>query len=101
MTTKNIDVARGILDSIGGALRLNVALGAKEFKAAEYHVEFKIWPIRGINTVRIYLSALGLFDIEFWHIGTTDASCYKSASRVQINENGLKSAMKREVGYFL
>ncbi len=67
----NAEVASSVLASFGGANRLSVMIGAKNFVFGEDYVSFRLpsnFAKNGVNYVKIKLSVMDDFSIEFGKI---------------------------------
>jgi hypothetical protein len=64
--TRNQEIAKVILQQMGGMNRLAVMTGAKDFIAIENGVQFSIGRnAKGVNKVIIKLNGQDLYDVEF------------------------------------
>lgn len=64
--TRNQEIAKIILQQLGGTGRLNIMTGAKNFVAIENGVRFNIGRnAKGVNVVTIVLNASDTYDVEF------------------------------------
>lgn len=67
----NLEVAKTILEQLGGN-KFAVMTGAKNFVGSEQGLMFKIGSnSKGVNKVRIVLTPMDLYDMEFYSVRGT------------------------------
>tara|TARA_R100001460_G_scaffold27881_7_gene55928 strand:+ start:571 stop:882 length:312 start_codon:yes stop_codon:yes gene_type:complete len=101
MTTTNQQIAETILNQLGGARRLAVMIGAKNFVAVENGLTFKIG--RGAKNkathITITLNALDLYDVRFQSV--RGAKVTERGDIAAICWDQLKPAIETATGFFL
>lgn len=96
----SIEIANEIIRQMGGAGRLNVMTGAKNFVASENSVHFRIGRnSKGVNVVRITLNAMDTYDVEYGRIHGLKYTV-KAESKGIYNDM-LKDDFERETGMYL
>lgn len=64
------EVAKAILDQLGGSGRLQAMVGAKDFYLIEEKgIQFKFMRSNKVNFVRIVLTGLDLYTVTFYRLG--------------------------------
>ena len=72
MTTQTMQIAKTILDQMGGTRRLALMTGAKNFMALESGVNFRIGKnAKNVNNVRVTLTPDDLYTVEFGKVWGT------------------------------
>lgn len=95
------DVARVILQQMGGLGRLQAMLGAKNFTSTENSVQFR-WPnkerARG-NAVKITLQPSDTYDMEFFNLSGSSAKSVKKYDDIYADK--LVDVFEKQTGWFL
>lgn len=86
---RDLDIAKVIMQQLGGVNRLNVMVGLKDLMSVENGVSFKIkYKGAAANYVKIQLNGLDLYDVE---IGKIRGTNYKVICK---NENLYNDMLK-------
>jgi hypothetical protein len=102
--TRNQEIAAVIVQQLGGMGRLCAMTGAKDFVAIENGVSFGIGKnAKGVNKVRIVLTAQDLYDVEFGAVRTVKLMpTYKVKSSTEgVYCDMLKAAFEAATGMYL
>jgi hypothetical protein len=103
MTTQatNQQVAETILQQLGGARRLAMMIGAKQFVAVENGLRFRMG--RGASNkathVTVELNALDLYDIRFQSVRGTNVT--ERGTIAAIYADQLRTAIESATGFYL
>jgi len=97
--TRNQEIAMTILEQMGGRGRLNVMVGAKNFMAIENGVQFKFGLNQKMNTCRVILNDLDLYDFELWQI--TPKRCVKRYEEHGLYDDMLVKEFETQTGLYL
>ena len=91
-------VAEIILEQLGGRMFIRM-VGAKNLLAAENTLQFRIGAgaLNGINAVRVTLTPMDEYDVEFFRIRGTDST--KVAELNSIYADDLQSAFTANTGF--
>lgn len=106
MSNRNVQIANEIIRQMGGTGRIAAMTGAKNFVAIENGVQFKIGKnSKSINTVKITLNAMDLYDVEYSRVAKKRGS-YEYVNTVKASEDGiyndmLKESFERNTGMYL
>jgi hypothetical protein len=94
-------VAQEILRQMGGIRRISMMTGAKDFVAGEDKVIFKIGKgaKNKINTIKIELNAMDLYDVTFMRVWGTTITTIKKVDGIY--NDMLKSTFENETGFYL
>lgn len=103
--TASLDVAKTILDQMGGQRRLTLMIGAKKFVALNEPpgVSFQFMstdePSKTGNRIKVTLNALDIYDIEFGFVRGTSYRVVKEYSNVYADQ--LEPLFRRQTGLAL
>ena len=94
-------VAKTILEQMGGMRRLALMVGAKNFVGGENRVSFKIGTgaKNKINAVRVTLNARDLYDVEFLRIWGTKVKTVEKVEDAYCDM--LVDLFESETGFYL
>jgi hypothetical protein len=89
------EVAKTILQQLGGAGRLKAMTGAKNFTADGQSISFQIPRANGVRAVKITLNAMDTYDLKFYG-GNNEWKVIKELSGIY--DDGLKDAIESTTG---
>ena len=97
----NMEIAKTILQQMGGTGRLSAMIGAKYFTASENGVSFKIGggAKKGINGIRVNLNSMDTYDVSFLKLRKCEQKVVAEVKGVYCDE--LKSVVENNIGMYL
>jgi len=96
-----MEIAKTIIEQLGGTGRLNVMIGATGFVAGEANVMFSFKGSRKFNKIRITLNGLDLYDIEFMKYSPSKLAITKTESVENVYADQLQELIEGRTGLFL
>lgn len=99
--TMEIEIAKTIIQQMGGAGRMTAMVGAKQFMALSSGVQFRIGggAYRKINRVQVTLNGSDLYDVAFFR--TTKCAVLSVKEVKDVYAEDLKPVFERETGMYL
>ena len=98
--TRNQEIAKIILDQIGGINKIAAMIGASNFVAIENGIQFKFKGSKIFNCIRIEVNGLDLYNVTFYKLGK-----YGEIKREETIENlfnqFLKMVFENATGLYL
>jgi hypothetical protein len=96
-----MDVAKTILQQMGGVGRLSAMIGAKYFTASGNGVSFKIGggAKKGINGIRVNLNSMDTYDVSFIKMRKYEQKVVAEVNGVYCDQ--LKSVVENNIGMYL
>jgi len=93
------EVAKTILQQMGGVNKIKAMTGACNFGASDNLVSFKFKMCKKANYVRITLNSMDLYDVEFIKIWGTKITIVKTYNGIY--DDQLKSIFEDYTGLYL
>jgi hypothetical protein len=96
-----MEIAKTIIEQLGGTGRLSVMIGANAFVADTNNVMFGFKGCRKFNKIRITLNGLDLYDVELMKYSPSKLEITKTETVENVYADQMKELIEDRTGLFL